>query len=48
MPSITLLIITWVEGFIEILVLLETEILMGDNTVWLETSKPEIFSVILG
>lgn len=44
--SITLLIITWVEGFIEIL--LETDILTGAKTVWLEASKPEISSVILG
>lgn len=46
--SIALLIITQVEGFTEILVLLETDILIGANTIWLEASKPEISSVILG
>ena len=46
--SITLSIITWVEGFIEILVLLETDILIGANIIWLEAGKPEISSVILG
>lgn len=46
--SITLLIITWVEGSIEILVLPETDILIGANALWLEASKPEISSVIFG
>jgi len=46
--SISLLTITQVESLMKISVLLETDILIAANIIWLEASEPEISSVILG